>query len=159
MSSEVSRLDDLAPRREQADEYEDTGAPLHPPLAMTLDGSAIDVVFGTANSTTLTRLKIDPKRTVGNGRFWKPLGRNGGRTGPARLLAADAAPLQAFVSRGRIVLYDPAAKFRFVTFENGEWSPERMLQLDGHVTAEQVVRELQRTIDSQSATDATPAEQ
>lgn len=159
VSSEVARLDELANRGGEADEYEDTGAPLHPPLAMTLDGNAVDVVYGTANSTRLTRLKLDPKKVVGDGRFWRPLGRNGGRTGPARLIAADAAPLQAFVSRGRIVLYDSSAKFRFVMFENGEWSPERMLQLDGHVTAEQVVRELQRTVDGQSATDAAPAEQ
>lgn len=157
VSSEVARLDELANRGGEADEYEDTGAPLHPPLALTHDGNSVDVVFGSANSTKLTRLKLDPKKVVGNGRFWRPLGRNGGRTGPARLIAADAVPLQAFVSRGRIVLYDPAAKFRFVMFENGEWSPERMLQLDGHVTADQVVRELQRTVDGQSATDAAPA--
>jgi hypothetical protein len=159
VSSEVSRLDELANRQSEGDEYEDTGAPLHPPLAITRDGDAIDVVFGAANSTKLTRLKLDPKKVVANGRFWRPVGRNGGTTGPARMIAADEVPLQAFVSRGRIVLYEAAAKFRFVTFENGEWSAERMIQLDGLVSPEDVVRELQRTVDGQSATDATPAEQ
>jgi hypothetical protein len=158
VSNEVVKLEELANRPLTPDEYEETGAPLHPPLALTFDGSSVDVVFGAAASTRLTRLKIDPRKVGGDARMWKPLGRNGGRTGPARLLAADAAPLQAFVSRGRIVLYDPAEKFRYVMLENGEWTPERMIQLDGTVTTEQLVTELQRTVEGQSATDA-PAEQ
>jgi hypothetical protein len=159
VSTDVARLDELANRAGSADDYEDTGAPLHPPLAMTRDGRSVDVVFGSVNTTKLTRVKLDPRKVVGHGRFWKPSGRNGGTTGPARLVAADAAPLQAFVSRGRIVLYDPAAKFRYVMLENGEWTPERMIQLDGHVTTQELLAELQRTVDGQSATDAIAAEQ
>ncbi len=159
VSTDVSKLDELANRAATPDDYEDTGAPLHPPLAMTRDGKSIDIVFGSANTTKLTRVKIDPRKVTGNGRFWKPLGRNGGTTGPARLVAADSAPLQAFVSRGRIVLYDQAAKFRYVMLENGQWTPERMIQLDGYVTGEELLAELQRTVDGQSATDAIPAEQ
>ena len=39
------------------------------------------------------------------------------------MVTSDTAPVQAFISKGRIVLYRPDEKFRFVVFENGAWSP------------------------------------
>ena len=156
VSTDVSRLDDLAGRTNAdgaADEFEDTGAALHPPLALTRDGIGVDVVYGAPNTTKMTRVRINPSRVKGDGRFWKPLGRDSGRTDPARLIADSTAPLQAFISRGRIVLYEPNQKFRFVVLENETWSPERMITISDHLTTEQLLDALRRTVDEQSATD------
>ncbi|HEX8620304.1 MAG TPA: hypothetical protein VF911_22175 [Thermoanaerobaculia bacterium] len=161
VSTEVSTLDELAGRHnaDGAEDYEDTGAALHPPLALArTESSGVDVVYGAANSTKIARVRVEPRRVKGDARLWKPLGRDGGRTGRSKMVTTSTAPVQAFISKGRIVLYRPDEKFRFVVLENGEWSPERMIQLDQSVSSEEVLRELRKTVDELAATDA-PAQQ
>ncbi len=158
-STDVSSLEELAALR-SADGYEaeDVGTPLHPPLAMARAAGAVDVVFGSEESTRITRVRLDPRRVAGDARMWKPSGRTGADTGPARMIAANSEPVKAFISRGRIVLYDgTGTKFRYVVLENGEWTPERRIQLDEQVTSDALLRELQRTVDELSATDGEPA--
>lgn len=161
-STEVAKLNELASGHKNAEgveEYEDAGAPLHPPLAIArAEGNTVDVVFGAPNSTKITRVRVDPRRVKGDARMWKPLGRSGGRTPRSRMVTSDTAPVQAFISKGRIVLYRPDEKFRFVVFENGAWSPERMIQLDESLTSEELLHELRATVDELAATDA-PAQQ
>jgi hypothetical protein len=161
VSTEVTKLDELSGGHtaEGAEEYEDTGAALHPPLALARgENSGIDVVYGAPNSTKVTRVRIDPRRVKGDARIWKPLGRDGGRTPRSRMVTSDTSPVQAFISKGRVVLYRPDEKFRFVVFENGAWSPERMIQLDETLTSDELLRELHATVDDLAATDA-PAQQ
>ena len=55
--------------------------------------------------------------------------------------------MQAFVSKGRIVLYTPDDKFRFVMYENGKWTPVQMIKVDENLTKEQLRRELIRQLD------------
>ena len=119
----------------------------HPPLSMAGgSGATVDIVFGSAKSTMLTRVVVDPK-LVGNARLWKP-SRKGGKTTPrAMLQSVDGQPVQTILSRDRIVLYTPNKKFRFVIFDSGRWTPERMIQLDENLTSEQVVQELRRTVE------------
>jgi hypothetical protein len=74
------------------------------------------------------------------------------------MVTSDTSPVQAFISKGRVVLYRPDEKFRFVVFENGAWSPERMIQLDETLTSDELLRELHATVDDLAATDA-PAQQ
>lgn len=156
VSTVVNNLNDLAAVN-QADsetEIEDTGAAAHPPLTMVREGESVDVAFGQERSTAITRVKIDPRRVTGNARIWRPLGRDGGRTGPARMIAADSQPVQAFISKtGRVVLYTPDAQFRFVVHEGGAWTPLRMIELDETVTSDQMLQELRRTVDEHAAVE------
>ncbi|HEX8254453.1 MAG TPA: hypothetical protein VF846_15015 [Thermoanaerobaculia bacterium] len=159
VSTEVAKLDDLAAIRSVAslDELEETGAPLHPPLAIARSAAgAVEIVYGAPSSTRLTRVRVEPRRVAGDARIWRPGRSESERTGPARLIAADAAPVQAFISKGRIALYDPAGKFRYVVYENGKWTPERMIQLDAQVTSDKLLRELRRVVEEEpeAATDA-----
>jgi len=142
-----------------SDEFEEDGGAVHPPLALAYADSSVDVVYGKQASTKLTRVRIDPRRVASEARLWRPSGRTGVRTGPARLVTADSAPVQAFISKGRVVLYRPDAQFRYVVLENGVWSPERMIQLDDKLTSEQLLRELHRTVDDQGADDTQGTEQ
>jgi len=159
VSTDVAPLEALAERPSAAAfETEDAGAPLHPPLAIARAANAVDVVFGTESSTRITRVRLEPRRVAGNARMWKPSGRADGSTGPSRMIAAQSNPLQAFISKGRIVLYDATGlKFRYVVLENGTWTSERMIQLDEKVTSDKLLRELQRTVAEQAATDSEPA--
>ncbi|HEY0160686.1 MAG TPA: hypothetical protein VGF28_25600 [Thermoanaerobaculia bacterium] len=160
VSTSVNALEELAGRRStQSVEAEEVGAPLHPPLAMARAENSVDVVFGSERNTRITRVRLDPRRVQGDARIWKPSGRTGADTGPARLVAADSAPVQAFISKGRIVLYDPGAKFRYVVLENGVWSPLRMIQLDEKVTSDKLLRELHRTVSEQAAADDAAEQQ
>jgi hypothetical protein len=155
VSIDVTSLEQLAGRRSaESVEPEETGVPLHPPLAMARAANSVDIVFGAERSTRITRVRVDPRRVAGDARIWKPSGRTGGSTGPARMVSANSAPLQAFIIKGRIVLYDTGAKFRYVVLENGVWSPERMIQVDEQVTSDKLVRELHRTVEELAATDS-----
>lgn len=119
----------------------------HPPLAMARSGeSAVDVVFGDLDSTRLTRLVVDPKLRV-DARLWKPSRKTGGTTPRAGIQSLSGAPLGAMIANGRIVLYAPEVKFRYTIYDNVEWSPERMIQLDENLTSDQLVQELRRTIE------------
>jgi hypothetical protein len=162
VSTDVSKLNDIADghNAEGIEEYEDTGLALHPPLALARaeNNNGVDVVYGAPNSTKVTRIRIEPRRVKGDARIWKPLGRDGGRTPRSRMVTSNTSPVQAFISKGRVVLYRPDEKFRFVVFENGAWSPERMIQLDESLTSEELLRELRATVDELGATDE-PAQQ
>jgi len=160
VSSVVEPLDSLSGTgMSGSDEFEEDGGAVHPPLALAYADSSVDVVYGKQASTKLTRVRIDPRRVASEARLWRPSGRTGVRTGPARLVTADSAPVQAFISKGRVVLYRPDAQFRYVVLENGVWSPERMIQLDDKLTSEQLLRELHRTVDDQGADDTQGTEQ
>lgn len=162
-STTIESLDTLANNRgnEGADnEAEDTGDPVHPPLAMTrTDDGGVDVVFGNDRSTALTRVQIEPRRVAGNARMWKPVGRGSHHTGPARLVTANSNPVQAFIANDRVVLYTPDAKFRFMVFEDDRWSPIRMIELDEKLTSEQMLEQLRRTVEENVSTPAKTQEE
>lgn len=148
VSTSVDRLEELAnaPVVEGGTEVEDTGAALHPPMSIKRIDEGVEVVFGRDASTALTRTRIDPRKVVGDARMWRPSGRSGQTTGPARLVAANTAPVQAFTSEAKIVLYTPDAKFRFIVFENGAWQPIRMIALDETLSPAEVVEQLRKTV-------------
>ncbi len=120
---------------------------LHPPLAMArATGAAVDVVFGSPYSTRLTRVIVEP-RVRPDVRIWKPSRKGGGVTPRAGLMSANGDPVKAILNQGRIVLYTPDDEFRFVMYQNGRWTPERMIKLDSKLTREQMVIELNRTVE------------
>jgi hypothetical protein len=156
-STIVTSLDELANSRGNeaaGNEAEDTGSAAHPPLALARAENGIDVVFGKDRSTAVTRVQIEPRRVAGNARMWKPVGRGSHHTGPARLVTANSDPVQAFIANNRVVLYTPDAKFRFMVFENGRWSPIRMIELDAKLTSEQMLEQLRRTVEENVITSA-----
>lgn len=148
VSTEVSAIDDLAPPPPMDDDSEEnTGIALHPPMTMARAGSGVDVVYGRSDSTAVRRVSISPSRIVSNARAWRPLGKNGGATGRPGLISSNGAPVQAFLSKGRIVLYTPDAQFRYMVWDAGQWSPLRMIKLDESLTSEELVQQLHRTVD------------
>jgi hypothetical protein len=151
--SDLDALVQLSDSGRGGDGMENVGTPLHPPLAMVQAKNGVDIVYGLSGSTSLTRVHLDPRRISPEARIWRPIPRMGGHIGPARLVSADGSAVQAFLSKGRIVLYTPGVQFRFVVFDNGLWSPLRMIQLDENVTVENVVDELHRSIDGLAIED------
>lgn len=158
LSTEVIDLRTLTEARlaHDATEREETGEAVHPPLVMARAVNAVDIVFGADQTTALTRVSIEPKRISSEARMWRPSGRSTQRTGPANLISHGAAPVQAFVSHDRIVLYTPDAKFRYSIFDNGQWTPIRMIELDETVTSDHLLRELHRTVEEGAPLETKP---
>jgi hypothetical protein len=134
-----------------ASEPEDTGNALHPPLAMmrAKDGVAVDVIYGERDTTAVNRINLQPRKIEANARIWRP-GRSvaAPRTPRSRMASENSKPVQAFTSsNGRIVLYTPDAKFRYSIFDNGEWTPVRMIALDENLTSEHLLEQLRRTVE------------
>lgn len=160
VSTDVSNLDDLAMHADDAvasaagTETESVGDVLHPPLAMARAGEEVDVAYGKAASTSLTRIKLRPRKIGGDARLWKP-SRSGGttRVPRANLVSATGAPVQSFLSNGRIVLYTPDAQFRYVVFENGAWTPTRMIRTDETLGTEEMLQHLREMVEKQSDRD------
>lgn len=153
LSTVVVALDELANVRAAADEPEDTGAAAHPPLAMVRAGEAVDIAWGAPRTTTITRLTIKPEKVSGDARMWRPSGRSGRRTEPAGLTSLSTAAVQSFIIEGRVVLYTPDARFRYVVLDNGRWTPIRMFALDEKLTSEELVRALRRSVLEHGADD------
>jgi hypothetical protein len=128
--------------------FEDMGEAAHPPLALSRAEKAVDVVFGSDHTSSVTRLRVEPGRVETNARMWRPLGRSAQRTTPAHVTSNSTAPVQAIIIKDRIVLYSPEAKFRFSVYDEGRWSPVRMIGLDEQLTSDQLVQELRRNIEN-----------
>ncbi|HEX2060399.1 MAG TPA: hypothetical protein VHK90_06635 [Thermoanaerobaculia bacterium] len=160
VSTYVDNLVELANIKETEgqNEIEDTGDVVHPPLTMTKFEGGVDVVFGRDYSTALTRLRVEPRKVAGNARMWRPVGRTGQSIGPARLVASDSDPVQAFISKGRVVLYTPDSKFRFIVYDNGKWMPIRVIELDESLTSAELVQQLRRTVDEMMSPATTQEE-
>lgn len=146
LSTSVTKLDELANLRVAATEPEDTGAAVHPPLAMTRAVDGVDVAYGAPRSTAITYVSIRPEKFHGDARMWRPSGRHGHRSDPAGLTSLSTAPVRSFIVGGRVVLYTPDAHFRYVVHENGRWTPIRMLALDDTLTSEELVLALRRSV-------------
>lgn len=153
LSSVVMALDQLANVRVAAHEPEETGAAVHPPLAMVRSGEGVDVAYGAQRTTTITRLTIRPEKVSADARMWRPSGRSGRRTGPAGLTSLTTDAVQSFIVDGRLVLFTPDARFRYVVFDDGRWTPVRMFALDEKLTSEELVRALRRSVLEHGAGD------
>jgi len=158
VSTAVVKLDELANIRGAAATPEDTGTAVHPPLAMTRAGDGVDVAYGAPRSTAVTIVNIRPEKIYNDARMWRPSGRMGHRSEPAGLTSINSAPVRSFIVEGRVVLYTPDSRFRYVVLENGRWTPIRMLALDETLTSEELVNALRRSVLEHGA-DNTAASQ
>ena len=122
-------------------EAEDTGDALYPPLTVAAIPNGVEVVFGAENSTSLTRVRVEPRK-VPNARIWRPGRMGSAPVPPARIVSNSTAPVQAIVGNDRIVLYTPGDKTRFTIYANGRWSPVHTVP--DTLTPEQIVNELHR---------------
>lgn len=158
VSTAVTDLDELAAVRGTRGEgdLEDVGDVAHPPLAMAraANPEEIDVVYGAPSTTAVTRIRIRPALIAGEARLWKPGRGSAGSLPPARLISASTDPVQSFVRNGRIVLYTPDQQFRYVIFENGEWTPARMIALDEKLTGDELLEHLRKLVETED--DPTP---
>lgn len=153
VSTVVNDLELIADAPEAGDcEMDDAGEAVHPPLSMARDDYSVDVVFGKSGTTALTRVRISPK-FASNARLWTPVGKNGGHLPNAKLYSNTKEPVRSFISKGRVVLYTPDEQFRFVVFENGRWSPTRMIPLDDSLSSDTLLYHLRKTIDEQAGAD------
>jgi hypothetical protein len=131
-----------------AQEEEDTGAAVHPPLAMIRNGQGVDVVFGAMHQTAVTSITIEPRRIAGTARIFVPVGRKAMKTPRASLVSTSEQPLQAFISRnGRIVLYAPGERFSYVVLDHGQWTPVRTLKVNEKMTMDAVLKDLHNTVE------------
>lgn len=155
-STSISDLKTLSGISSDSLELEAMNEVLHPPLAIERSGTmGVDVVFGAPNSTAVTRVTLEPKLRA-DARLWKP-GRKGGSLTPkAGLMSANGEPVQALLSKGRIVLYTPDNKFRFVIYDRGKWSSEHMIALDENLTSQELVHELRKAVEQLD--DVEPAQ-
>lgn len=157
LSGTVQDLEALAAVRYdvEASEYEETGNPLHPALALERNGDSVDVIFGSTTSTAVTRFNVSARKVAPNVRIWKPVGRTGGRTQRAHLTSTDPdAPVYGLIRKGNVALYTIAEDFRFVVLRNdGTWSPVREVRIDDDNTADDLLRELQRTVEELDGQD------
>lgn len=159
LSKVVVPLDQLAAVQAASSEQEDTGPAVHPPLAMVRNGIGVDVAFGAAKTTAITRVSVKPEKIGHDARIWRPVGRSGRRTDPARLVSNSTAPVQAFIADGRIVLYTPEAKFRYVVLENGKWTPVRMFVVDGEtLTTDELLTALRRSVQEHGTEEAAASQ-
>ncbi|HYC91058.1 MAG TPA: hypothetical protein VEO54_17705 [Thermoanaerobaculia bacterium] len=145
----------------EASEYEDTGTPLHPALALERNGDSVDVVFGSTTSTRVTRFNVGARKVGPNVRIWKPVGRTGNRTQRALLTSTDPnQPVYGLIRKGNIALYTISEDFRFTVLRNdGSWSPVREVRIDEDNTAEDLLRELQRTVEELEGGDPVSSEE
>lgn len=155
LSGDVQNLEKLSAVQYdvEASEYEDTGNPLHPALALERNGDSVDVAFGSTTSTAITRFNVSARKIAGNVRIWKPVGRTGGRTERSRLVSTDpSAPVYGFIRKGHIALYTIGEDFRFVVLQkDGNWSPVREVRIDEDNTAEDLLHELQKAVEELDA--------
>lgn len=119
----------------------------YPPLALAVQKDWIDVVFGSRDKASFTRIGVQPTLVKGNARIWKPLGRGTGARVPyTRINAALGGQAETHISGDRVVVFTADAKFRYAVFENGVWSSVRSIPLDATMTAREVAAELRRSV-------------
>jgi hypothetical protein len=154
LSTSVDALDALAALQASVAEDEDTGRAAHPPMAIVPQDSGVEVAFGAPRTTAMTRVQLEPGTIAPNARIWRPSGKHGRRTPAALLISASSLPVESFIVGGNVVLYTPDARFRYVVFEDGKWTPVRMLATDEKLTSEDLVRELRRSVAQHGAMPA-----
>ena len=164
ISGAVQDLESLASTDHNvtAGEYEDTGNPLHPALALERAGESVDAIFGSTTSTAVTRVTVSAQKIGPNVRIWKPVGRTGTRTERTHLTSTDpTAPVHGLIRNGKVALYTVDEDFSFVVLlSDGAWSPIRTVRIDDDNTADDLLRELQRVVEEMNAPqDQTEADQ
>jgi len=144
-ASNFQTLDDATLSTNAQDDELDV-KPVYPPLAMSAASDGVDVVYGRERGTAVTRIHIAAK-LLPTARLWKPVGRTAGGMPPAHFAAMSAAPVRAFFSRNRVVLYTNDTTFRFVVFEDGAWSPVRTFALDDSLTGDALLNRIRQSIE------------
>ena len=151
VSAQLENLVELAGLASSVDlaEFEITvGKAVHPPLVLDRDGETVDVAFGSSTTTSISRLNIVSRKVGGDVRIWKPLGRRGGRTPRTGLMSVGSAPVGAYMNDGHLALYTIGENFRFTVLRNnGTWSAVHTLRIDAENTAEDLLRELEKTVE------------
>jgi hypothetical protein len=149
LSAEVANLEDLAAAnwRVQTSELQYEEDIVNPPLAMARNGAGVDVAFGAVDSTVLTRLNVNPRKVSVDVRIWKPLGRGATRTPRIAALVGPQDSAHGVIVNGRLALYTIDDEFRFMVLRNDNtWSDVHAVRVDDENTVQDLVRDLQHTV-------------
>lgn len=148
LSADVASLIDLAAttgRVQTSDlQYEEI---VNPPLAMARNGAGVDVAFGAVESTVLTRVNVNPRKVGPDVRIWKPLGRGATRTPRTAALVGAQDSAHGVIVNGRLALYTAGDQFRFMVLrKDNTWSDVHAVRVDDENTVQDLVRDLQHTV-------------
>lgn len=117
-----------------------------PLLAISGTAKEADVVFGSLETPSATRIKILPKKR-GEAKIWIPVGRTGGNMPHPKFASASKGSAQVMIVGTRVVVYSSNENvFHFSVYTEGEWGPVRSLKLDESMTARQVESALRRAV-------------
>lgn len=162
VSADVENLESLANGVQavvSASDWEDVGDVLHPPMAMAREKDSVSLAWGASGSTSLTRMKISPRRIAGDARIWTPVGRSITQTPRAGLTSLTSAPVEAFIVKGRLALYVTDEVFRYVVLgTDGEWSAPQSVSLDAENTLDDLLRDLRASVEELLDREAKPDE-
>lgn len=152
ISAVVANLEDMAALGDgvSASTFldEEMGEPVHPPLTMERRNDGVDIVFGSVDSSAITRLVLAPRKIGPNVRIWKPVGRSVTRTQRSNLVSTDTTPVQALISDGRVALYTTGDDFRFVVLKsNNTWTPIRSVHVDEDNTSSDLLGDLRAAVE------------
>lgn len=122
--------------------------PTYPPLGIEPAGENVDVVFGSADKKSFTRVNIQP-RLRPEARLYVPGGRNGTRVPYTKIHNAmvGEGQVQTHISGNRVAVYTAASNFRYALFENGAWSAVRSIPVGDGLTADEIAAELLRSVE------------
>jgi hypothetical protein len=155
LSTSVSDLASLSGLRSALDAtFSDDGIqprvelePTYPPLAMAAAKEGIDVVFGSKDKKSFTRLTVIPRQVQAQARLFIPGGKGPVRVPYTRIHNSIVGQVTTDILGGRVIVYATASDFRYATFENGTWSTVRSLRPDAAITAERLAIELRRHVE------------
>lgn len=150
VSAQVANLEEMAALGDgvNAAEFEELGEAIHPPLTMERALDGVDLVFGSVQSTAVTRINVVPRRIGGNVRIWKPVGRTSTRTPRSQLVATDSEPVRAMIRNGRVALYVVGEHFRYVVLNSDNtWTPLHSVQVNEDNPASELVDDLRTVVE------------
>lgn len=125
--------------------------PTYPPLAISPVKDGADVVFGSRDKKTLTRVTILPRQPKADARLWIPGGKSGTRVPYTKVHNALNGNGQAatYITGGKVVVYAAKTQFRYTTLENGVWATVRSIALDEAITPSEIANELRQSVEEQ----------
>ncbi|HET7434101.1 MAG TPA: hypothetical protein VFN10_05240 [Thermoanaerobaculia bacterium] len=108
----------------------------------------VDLYHGASDGEGIVRVKVLPKLQA-EGRIWVPLPRQTSRIERPLLENINDASLRILTSTDRLAIYTRAGdRIRYSTYDGETWSAEHVVILDSEISADAVVRELQRMLAS-----------
>lgn len=143
-------LDTFVPKNvEPATEEINEAAIMQPLLFTSPRQDSVLVVFGDVESGTLHNVRVTPK-VASNGRLRVPGGKREGRTyrAPSLDVVSGSRIEGVYGDDGRLAFYTEGenGQVRYVTLKDGQWSEQRTIATDEHLSRFAVIDALRRLV-------------